>query len=245
MGERFEPLTTLALKVQKRPSARPLDPRPKLGEEVTRYLREALMTGTFEAGERIPVADMARELGVSSMPVREALVALASEGLLEVQPRRGFRVAAIHERDVADVFRVHAHIAGLLVEDATNRMTEATIQSLRSIQSATEELASLHLTVEEHATRVESLNFRFHRTINHVAEASRLRWFLRLTTRYVPQYFYSIPGWSAITVADHPGIIGALETRDAALAKLLMEAHITRGGDLLVANLTKREFWRS
>ena len=200
------------------------------------------MVGTFKAGERIPVDDLARELGVSSMPVREALVALASEGLLHVLPRRGFRVAVINERDVADVYRVHGFIAGLLIEDATNRITVATVQSLRSIELETEELGRLNLTLEEYSAKVESLNFLFHRTINHAAEASRLRWFLRVATRYLPHQVYTIPGWTDITLSDHPGIIRAMEAGNATLARQLMEAHITRGRDLLVANLSKRGF---
>src|ERR1700722_6638063 len=104
------------------------DTRPKLAEEVTRYLRDALMVGEFAPGERMAVYTLAKRLGVSTMPVREALVALASEGLLEAIPRRGFRVVKISTRGVEHIFAVHAFVAGLLATEATPCVTPVTIR---------------------------------------------------------------------------------------------------------------------
>ena len=79
--------------------------RKKLGEETTRYLRDALLSGQYATGDRMAVHQLAESLGVSTMPVREALVTLANEGLLEVIPRRGFRVATMGLRDIEDAFK--------------------------------------------------------------------------------------------------------------------------------------------
>src|ERR1700676_4792896 len=110
--------------------------RKKLGEETTRYLRDALLSGQYTTGERMAVHQLAESLGVSTMPVREALVTLANEGLLEVIPRRGFRVATLGLRDVEDAFRVQAFVAGLLIEEAAPIIPPATIADLRKIQDA-------------------------------------------------------------------------------------------------------------
>ena len=69
-----------------------LDGRPKLGREVTRILRDAIMSGKFSPGQRMMVDELARQLGVSTMPIREALVTLAGEGLVDELARRGFQV---------------------------------------------------------------------------------------------------------------------------------------------------------
>jgi DNA-binding GntR family transcriptional regulator len=222
-----------------------LPERPKLGEEATRYLRDALVSGAFQPGQRMAVEELARQLGVSAMPVREALVALANEGLLEVLPRRGFRVARIRRSDIADVFRVHAFVAGLLAEAAAPVITPETIGELERIQMEVAHLSRQGLRLEERSPQVEELNFLFHRTINQVPDADRLRWFLRAATRYVPRHFYeSIPGWLETTVHDHPELIAALESHDAATARQIAERHVARAGELVVAHLTTRGIWR-
>ncbi len=180
---------------------------------------------------------IAERLGVSTMPVREALVTLASEGLIEVLPRRGFRVAAVRRRDIEDVFRVHAFVAGLLAADAAAAIPAEAIERLEAIHRDIEALSRSQPS-KEHTSRIEKLNFQFHRTINTVSEANRLRWFLRTASRYVPRHFYeAIPGWVEATVADHPAIIDALKRRDAAGARTLMEAHVLKAGGLVLANL--------
>lgn len=222
----------------------PLGGRPKLGEEATRYLRDALMSGAFQSGERMGVEDLARRMGVSTMPVREALVTLANEGLLEVLPRRGFRVARISRNDVRDVFRVHAFVAGLLAEAAAPLIDGAVLDELRQIEAEVERLSRETSTSDERSALVEELNFRFHRTVNQLPDASRLRWFLRAATRYVPRHFYeSIPGWLDTTVNDHPQIIDALERRDGALARRLVEKHVLSAGELIVSHLDQRGMW--
>jgi DNA-binding GntR family transcriptional regulator len=212
--------------------------RTKLGQETTRYLRDALLSGQYVTGERMAVHQLANSLGVSTMPVREALVTLASEGLLEVIPRRGFRVANLGPRDIEDAFRVHAFVAGLLIEEAAPVIAPATIAELRRIQKIiVESFGQVHDDLQ-FARRVEELNFRFHRTINHVADAKRLRWFLRAATRYVPRRFYeTIPGWNEATRDRHGAIINALEARDAGEARRLMVQHVLEAGALVREHL--------
>lgn len=229
----------------KTPAVSPLSGRPKLGEEATRYLRDALVSGAFEPGQRMGVEDLAQQLGVSAMPVREALVALANEGLLEVLPRRGFRVARIRKQDILDVYRVHAFVAGLLAEAAAAIITDETIAELRRIQREVDRLSRQKLRLAERSAQIEELNFLFHRTINQVPDAERLRWFLRAATRYVPRHFYeTIPGWVETTVHDHPDIIEALESRDPATARMVVERHVAQAGEQVVSHLATRGIWR-
>lgn len=224
----------------------PLATRPKLGEEATRYLREALMSGVYPVGHRMAVDELARQLGVSTMPIREALVALASEGLLQVLPRRGFRVAGIGPQDVDDIFQIHAFIAGMLAERAARTIERSAIEELRQIQSQIEGLMRQKLALSDRASRVEELNFLFHRIVNHSTDSERLRWFLRATTRFVPRQWYeAIPGWLEATVDEHPAIIEALERHQAARARNLMSRHVSHAGRLVVSELTRRGTWKA
>ena len=224
------------------------DPRPlarfarkKLGEETTRYLRELLLSGHYVAGDRMAVHHLAEMLGVSTMPVREALVTLANEGLLEVVPRRGFRVAAMLPRDVGDAFRVHAYTAGLLAEEAAAIISADRIADLRKVQESVLAMFRDGRGAPDLPLRVEEKNFLFHRIINHVSDAKRLRWFLRAATRYVPRSFYeTVPGWMELTRDRHGAIVDALEARDRAAARRLMEHHVLEAGRMVVEHLTAR-----
>jgi DNA-binding GntR family transcriptional regulator len=115
---------------------------------------------------------------------------------------------------------------------------------LRQVGAEVERLSRETSPSEERSALVEELNFRFHRTINQLPDAARLRWFLRAATRYVPRHFYeSIPGWLDTTVSDHPQIIEALEQRDGALARRLVEQHVLSAGELIVSHLDQRGMW--
>lgn len=219
-------------------------PRPKLGDEVTRYLRDSIMSGDHPAGQRILVEELARSLEVSTMPVREALAALANEGLLEALPRRGYRVAVLSRQDIEDVFVVHSYVAGLLAERSATLIDPIALAQLRDMQVQTLQIARRRAAFATRAKQVEEINYRFHRLINRVPDAARLRWFLRAATRYVPRHFYqSIPSWVDATISDHPAIIDALERRDAMDARRLTEEHIARAGQLVVDHLAARGFW--
>ncbi len=220
--------------------------RRKLGEEATHYLRDGLLGGAFAVGQRMTVDDIARQMGISAMPVREALVALAGEGLVEALPRRGYRVVALQRRDVEDTFRVHAFVAGLLAEDAVRRISVESLMCLRELQTQIEEQANHNLDRGEASIRVESLNYQFHKTINHISDANRLRWFLRVTTRYVPRSFHeAVPGWTQASATEHPAILDAMERHQAERARELMSAHVSRAGRLVMTYLESRGLWGS
>jgi DNA-binding GntR family transcriptional regulator len=172
------------------------------------------------------------------MPVREALIALASEGLVEMLPRRGFRVGSVRIKDFEDTFRVHAFVAGLLAEEAARSITDQALEQLRAIDARLQELARKKSKDRE---RLEGLNFDFHRAVNYASDSPRLRWFLRAATRNIPHRFYGdFPGWIEETVTDHPKIIDALERHDARRARAAMEEHIRHTGEVILAHLAAR-----
>lgn len=217
-----------------------LPTRPRLGDEVTKYLRDALWSGLFATGTRMNLEELAAQLGVSTMPVREALQTLATEGLVESHPRRGFWVAPLRGNDVFDVFRVHAYVAGLLAEEAARSISSDDVELLRATDRKMQALATSKKRGPQVSRDFEGLNYAFHRRINHASDSPRLRWFLRACERNVPRHFYgAIPGYLETAVADHPGIIEALARRDAPGARLAMEQHVARVGGRIFENLAR------
>lgn len=218
--------------------------RTKLGEEVARYLRDALISGAYRPGERIAIKVLAGQLGVSTMPVREALVTMASEGLLDTLPQRGFRVARIVRIDFEDIFLVHAVTAGILAERAAAVTDASLVHDLNDLQAQINHLDKQRLGRQEVGPQIEELNFLFHRRINRMAQADRLRWFLRASTRFIPRHFYQgIPGWTQASAREHDPIIHALARHDGPLARQLMEEHVLNAGRLVVAHLQSRGFF--
>lgn len=219
--------------------------RPKLGHEVTSYLRDAIMAGEFRAGSRLRVEELASLLNISTMPVREALTGLAAEGLVVSLPRRGYRVATLTRSDVEDVFTIHAMVAGLLAERSVATITDENLRHLQRLQDEAVKVAERRSRPNLRASQVEHLNYEFHRTINTSCDAPRLRWHLRAAARYVPRRFYQyIPAWVTTTIDDHPAIIEALSIREGVRARSLMEAHIARAGKLVLEHLEASGLWR-
>lgn len=104
--------------------------RQQLPDEVASYVREMIMSGEVRPGEFLRMEPIAEAVGVSNTPVREGLLALSSEGLVELVPRRGFAVAPFSRQDVRDIFWAQAKLAGELAARAAKKLTPAQIAGL-------------------------------------------------------------------------------------------------------------------
>lgn len=105
--------------------------RQTLGESVTNRLRDLILDGALPPGQPLRPAHLAPRLGVSSMPIREALGILKAEGLVDFTPRIGARVAEINEEDVEELYVVRGALEGLAARLAADNMSDADLASLR------------------------------------------------------------------------------------------------------------------
>jgi DNA-binding GntR family transcriptional regulator len=192
----------------------------------------------------LAIQDLARDLGVSTMPVREALITLANEGLVDTLPRRGFRVGIIRDRDISHTFLVHGFVSGLLAEEAARSITAADLETLRALNDDFDTVSKQKSRGIQRSSRLEEINFEFHRTINWSSDSPRLRWFLRAGSNQIPRLprhsYPDIHGWIEAAQKDHPAIIAALERHDGAAARKLAEHHVRQAGDLILLDLAAR-----
>lgn len=217
----------------------PLNPRPQLSEEVASHIRDLIMAGRVRPGERLRLEELAAQLGVSITPVREALLTLRGEDMVELQPRRGYVVAPLSRQDIEDVFALQANLAGELAARAARRTSEEHLEELNGLQAALRKAAA-----GARLTELEQLEFTFHRLINRVTESRKLARFLHTATRYTPHRFYaSDPAWRANMVSDHDALLGALAARDAQAARAAMERHFTDGAERLIKHLDDVGMW--
>jgi DNA-binding GntR family transcriptional regulator len=210
--------------------------RPQLSDDVARLIRARIFDGTYAAGAYIRLELLAAELGISVTPVREALFALRAEGLIDQQPRRGFRVLPVTGRDVTDVANVQAHVGGELAARAAVRITDEQVHELAEIQASLEQA---YAGVDHE--RTVRLNHEFHRAINVAAGSPKLAQMMSQITRYAPEaVFPAIDGWPKQSMKDHRRILSALSVHDENRARVAMSDHLAAGAVPLIDHLVAR-----
>jgi DNA-binding GntR family transcriptional regulator len=215
--------------------------RPQLGAEAASYIRDLIVSGKLHGGDFIRAEAVAQDLGISATPVREALLELRTQGLVRLEPRRGYVVVALTGDDIRDVFTGQGLLAGELAARAVKH----------SDADAVARLEQLHADLEAAAERadhddLEELNFRFHRTVNLLAGSPKLAWLLGISLSYVPARFHpAIDGWPAATVQDHREVLEAFRQGSSRAARAAMTRHIEHAGELLAVHVENEAARRS
>jgi DNA-binding GntR family transcriptional regulator len=210
--------------------------RSNLKDEVAAHLREAIYSGRLRPGEKIDQDDIAAQLGVSKLPVREALIAVESEGLVRSIPRRGAFVDQLTPDDVRDHYRIYGLVSGVAAGRAALHLTDGQLAELDDVLRA--------MKKERSTARQEELNHLFHRTINVTGGSRRLRSIVRLLSNTLPERFYEFAsGWRDIAIKEHERILKALRAHDSAEAERAMVDHISSGGEYAVQMLQDLGFW--
>jgi len=217
-------------------------PAPQLVRDwVEIRLREAIQDGRFQPGEWLRQQRIADQLGVSEMPVREALKKLAAEGVVEYLPYRGVRVREYSADDVADIYKVRAFMESMAARAAAEHITSEELAELKALATQMEE----HLSPESLAEHRE-LNHRFHEIVFMASHRTYLIHALRQLWKVFPSMLWgSFPATATerfseqdtYDTLEHRAIICALEERNAARAEQMMRQHVLDTGNRLLATL--------
>ncbi|MEZ0365582.1 GntR family transcriptional regulator [Mycobacterium sp. pUA109] len=214
--------------------------RSQLSDDVAGHLRAAIMSGTLRPGTFIRLDETAAQLGVSVTPVREALLKLRGEGMVQLEPHRGHVVLPLTRQDIADIFWLQATIARELAVTATDRITDADIDELDRL---TDLLAAAVGSTDTEA--IAGIEFSFHRAFNLASGRIKLAWFLLHAARYMPALVYAAdPDWGAAAVDNHRGLVAALRVRDAAAVAEHVGWQFSDGAQRLTAKLERSGIWR-
>jgi DNA-binding GntR family transcriptional regulator len=208
--------------------------RRPLHDEATERIRDMIVEGRLTAGDWVNETELCQQLQISRTPLREALKVLAAEGLVELVPRRGARVAQLSMRELVDLFEALSGIEGLSAELAAMRMSAADLDRLRQLQSRIEQR---HRARDRHEYFHD--NQKLHESIVQCSGNSALvdihaRLIARVRrARY--QAIQSEARW-AESVQEHAQILSALESRDGRRAGELMRRHVGHTGDVIRAS---------
>jgi DNA-binding GntR family transcriptional regulator len=213
--------------------------RQQLPEEVAGYVRELIITGAVRPGEFLRMERIAEAVGVSNTPVREGLLVLRSEGLVDLVPRRGFVVSPFSRQDVRDLFWAQAQLARELAARAARKITPEQLAALEAILRRYDSAVA-----EGDQDRIGELGHLFHRRINLAADSHRLALLLSTFVRQLPNRFYAAIETQASRGEDAHGLLlQALRQRDVRTTESLMERHILARGDHLLRILQERGLW--
>ncbi len=187
-------------------------------------IREAILRGTLPPGTRIDQNQLAAELNTSLIPVREALKTLASEGLVQIIPRRGAFVAEFSLNDLENLYDARIVVEGHVAAKAAPRLTDDQLKELTAISDAMR--SALENDKYEDFTR---LNRDFHFIIYGAASNSYLTDILSglwdLAERYRYRYLFIRDKHDVIN-AEHQEILAACCARDAERLRIAIEGHI-------------------
>src|SRR3954470_3573238 len=110
--------------------------RRSSGDEAALLIRRMIFDGELRAGDRVPQDDVAAMLGISRIPVREALIALEREGWVTIEMNRGAFVNALDARSVRDNYELFGLVYGFAAERALDRSGAEFVETLRELKAA-------------------------------------------------------------------------------------------------------------
>ena len=208
--------------------------RSPLADQIRDRLLEGILDGSYPPDSRIIETSVAKELGTSQAPVREALRSLATLGVVEIAPFRGARVRQLNPEELLEAYVVRSAIETLGAKLAVPRMTDADIEDLVSLGDKMNEAAAAGdgRTVAEH-------DVSFHEKI---IELSGNRTLLRVWRSLEPfsrTYLTLVmpgsnPEWSARL---HTPIVESLRNRDTRGVVRALTGHFTEVSDVLASRL--------
>jgi DNA-binding GntR family transcriptional regulator len=195
--------------------------RSTLKNQIKEVLRERILNGYYRPGERLLVLKLARELGTSQAPVREALGELQSARLIESKPHAGMRVRMLGEKDVREIFAVRAALEECATRLATPKLASDT-SSLRA------SIAKMAQAAEKNDLEdLINQSIAFHRQILVAADNDLLleTWdSLRIEAHTLTGILKGHIDWTRVA-GSHDPIVAAIEQNDPEAAGIAAREH--------------------
>lgn len=202
-----------------------------MADQVTERARRMILSQELAPGQRVRQAELAELMGVSTMPVREALLRLVSEGMVIADSNRSFTVATTTTpAGIRDIYWVHAVLAGELSARAWENRTDELL----------EEMADHHYAYKRamktgaHAELFRE-NWNFHAAVNHAADSPAIALTMKNTLRYFPDFSYEVPGWNELAVDWQAGLLREFTSGTPDGARAVVRDCCERSAELYIA----------
>ncbi len=207
---------------------------PSVFAQVLERVRDYMVQGNIQGGERVPERQLCEMLGVSRTPLREALKALASEGLVELLPNRGARVRRIGRSEIRELFEILAGLEALAGRLAAERMSEKDLAEMEALH-----LQMYGCYLARDLADYFRLNQRIHGLIVKATENAALAGTYETFTRRLAPYRYAAntdvygARWSD-AMREHEAMLEFLKRRDGAGMADLMYHHLMHKAETIL-----------
>lgn len=194
-----------------------------LRQDVSERIRESIFNNELKPGERIVETKIAKELGVSQSPVREAIMELELMGLIETKPFIGSYVKVLSKKDIEDAYKVRAYLEMLAAYEAALHITDVQLNEMGSLIKKMRSAAEIHMVRE-----FIELDISFHRMIVNAADNSLLKRIWEQVN--IAQWTFITTKISRRSLPDlanrHEQIYESLKVRDCEEASKSIKIHI-------------------
>lgn len=210
-----------------------------LGDQAYARIRQAILSGRFEPGEKLTIRGLSGQLAISPTPIRESLRRLAAEHAVEIAPNRYIRIPVMNARELRELRDIRTSLEGLATERAVPHMDAETIAHLRKLDGTIRKLrdaanrrSGTRASVREIVGTIQQFHFTIYRTSDMPALVRLIESLWLRTAPYVnllfPNYSQSERGTLRAM------LLTAIERHDAASARRAIEADIGGALDYLI-----------
>ncbi|WP_241116385.1 GntR family transcriptional regulator [Achromobacter xylosoxidans] len=221
------------------PSLKPVK-KENLSVKAYNEIRNALINGQYEPGERLIIGELAQEMGVSITPVREAIFRLISEQGLEMQAATAVYVPYVNSEKLREIQQIRFHLEGMGAAEAARNITRKQLDNLIALQK---DFISCTSTDPK---RASYLNRKFHFGILEASNKPILRntveSFWVITGPILKVFHIKTAGLDySQDEHRHEAVLAALEARDPEAATKAIQADLVWGGKIMIDWLVERE----
>jgi DNA-binding GntR family transcriptional regulator len=221
------------------PSLKPVK-KENLSVKVYNEIRNALINGQYEPGERLIIGELAQEMGVSITPVREAIFRLISEQGLEMQAATAVYVPYVNSEKLREIQQIRFHLEGMGAAEAARNITRKQLDNLIALQKD-----FISCTASD-PKRASYLNRKFHFGILEASNKPILRntveSFWVITGPILKVFHIKTAGLDySQDEHRHEAVLAALEARDPEAATKAIQADLVWGGKIMIDWLVERE----
>lgn len=192
-----------------------------LPSKIYRILREAIIKGQLQPGERLVQDELAKTLNVSRMPIREAIKQLAAEGYVTVEPHKGAVVKQFTIHELEEIYFLRAKFEPLAAAESLKTMSPQLVNQLRDFNEKMKKTDDTDEYIQ--------LNIQFHHLLIKDCPWGKLNNIIEnLWTGFPQQTPHLLPNQIATSISEHDLMVEALANNNIELTCQLLEQHITR-----------------
>jgi DNA-binding GntR family transcriptional regulator len=198
---------------------------------VVEQLRNAILTGALQPGQRLLETELAEQFRVSPTPVREAMRELETEGLVSSEPHRGVRVAEANVDEMREFYLIRIVMEELAMGLAMDHVGEIPVDELQAMIEVMADLLE-----QERWAELRALHRQFHDVLYKAAHAPNVQDILnRIWVRLPWDRIQTIPGRAPLVLLEHREIVAAVAAQDKARATRAVRNHLENAMNAFLA----------